>query len=93
MIFVSIEACKNFPGLQEFSRQQCRRVRFILISLRMFYLAVEGILNIRLCLLNGLLLVLLEDGWGDEGLDLPLEHIHVAGVVFVFERTLHLRSV
>ena len=92
MIFVSIEACKNFPGLQEFSRQQCRRVRFIVIS-RMFYLAVVGILNIRLCLLNRLLLVLLEDGRGDEGLDLPLEHLHVAGVVFVLERTFHLGSV
>ena len=90
--FVRIQACKDFPCLQEFSGHQCRCVRYIVIS-RMFYLAVVGILNIRLRLLNRLLLVLLQDGRGDEGLDLPLEHIHVAGVVLVFERTFHLGSV
>ena len=59
----------------------------------MFYLAVKGILDIRLRFLNRLLLVLLQDGRGDEGLDLPLEHVHVAGVVLVLERTFHLRGV
>ena len=59
----------------------------------MFYLAVVGILYIRLRLLHGLLLVLLKDGGRDEGLDFPLEHVHVAGVVLVLERTFHLRGV
>merc|ERR1712223_1889809 len=56
-------------------------------------LAMEGILNIRLRLLDRLLLVLLQHGRGDQSLDLPLQHLHVARVVLVLERAFHLRSV